>query len=474
MKKGLSLLLSLMVSASAFAGADLDKAFWIIKDGRLATGIERHPYDDLEGKTTSELVDAVSPEGENVMEYQQLSVGLNMLDAMLKFDTPLNLNENYVLVMDYKVPAAHADANLIEGNKPLFIFGFAQTIADMKVKNAPHSDVAMFIDGKWNNTGEWVHTERYIFSNPDFNSIAGMIFSYAREYVEGDLKEFPYIKNLAIAPYQEGVKPFYAEDYDGYGIDEFYFEKNSALVKKVKFYNGGIKPVVPIDDQYKLEDEGMPSLTYFRDFQPDSLRGTDGSGYMDTEILHALQVEPLRDYPVTYPGIQIPKGCNKIFASFLAKKHKNDGGMWIDSASFEEVEGKDLPIRIKFDTGEEVDLANDALTAKWTKFQSEIEVPAGATSCDLLFYALPMGYLVDEMTLSSVKYASGVKNIMASNNAFDIDAYVDQDGKIVVRNGKLVNVFNLTGRVAAESDNIVVIVVENEEGARASKVMLRK
>lgn len=471
MKKCFSLICSLLTSAAAFAGITYDNAYWVIKDGKLAEGITYIPYTDLGTKVPSEIAEVTLPTGENAVEYRQLSQ--DYLDVKVQFDpaNKLDLNKNYIMVLEYMIPSAHAEDKLIEGNKPLFIFGFAKDTADMKDNNAPHSDVAVYIDAKWGQADTWVTTTKYIFSNPEFVTMDGMILSYAREYIKGDLTEFPYIKNLAIVSYEEGVKPFYAEDFDGYGVGEFYQEKNAALTKKVKFYNGGIKPVITEKDIDFFDDEGLPNLVFFRDFQPDSVRGTDGSGYLDDEIQHGIQIESFRD-PVVFPGIAIPEGCTKIYSSLLAKKHKNEKKIWPD-CDYSEVANMDMPIQLKFNTGEVADLANDTIKLQWTKFTGEIDVPAGATSVDLIFNPMPMGYLADEVILSAVRY-TGIKNLLAGENAFEIEAYVDEDGKIVVLNGKLKAVYNMNGRIASENDKIVAIVVENEEGRLASKILFRK
>ena len=128
---------------------------------------------------------------------------------------------------------------------------------------------------------------------------------------------------------------------------------------------------------------------------------------------------------------------------------------------------------MKFNTGEIVDLAKDTIKMIWTKFEGEVKVPAGAESFDLIFKSGKAGYLADNIMFSSKKFAD-VKVNQVDADAFDIVAYVDKNGDIVVVNGELVAAYNMEGRVATKADKVVAIVVKNDKGQLASKVILRK
>lgn len=474
MKRILSSLFSLSMSVAAFAGLSYDNAYWIIKDGRISEGINYVPYSDLENKVPSELADT-TVDGEPVVVYRQLSA--NFLDVRLSLETPLDFSKNYVMVFEYKIPASHADTLLMHGerldHKPLFIFGFVPTATKSDLdRNAPHSDVAVYVDGKWGKTDEWETNVQYMYVPERITTAEAMFFTYAREYIAGDMTEFPYIKNMAIVALDQ-EKPFYAENFDGFGLGEFYDEKIALKPKKgTRVFNGGVNPVISDADVEYASDQGRPSLVAFRDFIPDSLRGQDGSGYYDCEIQHGLQIETDRQDSVVFPGIAIPEGCSKFYSSMLIKKHKNEKGLWPD-ADYSEVKDLDVPIKLKFSTGEIVDIADDRITLQWTKFKSSVDVPAGATSMDLIFYPSKMGYLVDEILFSAAEFTN-VKDFMAQNHAFEVEAYVDDNGEIVVLNGDLQAIYNLNGRIASEGDKIVVILVKNAEGQFSSKLMLRK
>lgn len=469
MKKLLFSIVSLMLSASAFGELSFDDAYWIVKNGKLTDNVEVWDYDpeDLEEKIPNVLKDTIV-DGENLVVYKQISQ--HFLDVRLKFNAnnPLDLSTNYVMMLEYMIPSSHKGTMISDGNKPLWIFGFASNEYNLDTKNATHAETYSVIDAKWGVADEWVTTYKYIYSKSALcdSALYGMNFSYAREYkpgkdyYKGELTEFPYIKNMAFVSIKEG-KPFYAENFDSYDLGEFY-EENFKGLKKKSLYNGDIRPVITTDCRR--------DLMLFRDFLPDSVADQDGSGYIDCELLHALQVESDRD-SIVFPGIAIPTGTEKIYSKMLIKKHKNERGLWKDTTDFAEY---DLPILLKFNTGEIVDLTNDTIKPIWTKYEGEVKVPAGAESFDLIFKGNgKAGYLVDDIMLSSKKFAD-VKVDQFVADAFDIVAYVDENGDIVVLNGELVAAYNMEGRVATKNDKIVAIVVKNDKGQLASKIILRK
>ncbi len=480
MKKLLFSIVSLMMSASAFAELSFDNAYWIIKDGKLTNNVEYWAYDaeDLGSKIPNVLADTVV-DGENVVVYKQISQ--NYLDVRLKFDSknPLDLSSNYVMMIEYKIPESHTGTKIYKGNKPLWMFGFASTENNLKVKNASTAEAYSFIDAKWGVADQWVTAYKYIYAPSSMKELFGMNFSYAREYVKdgeqcnwnGELTEFPYVKNMAFVSIKEG-KPFYAENFDNAGLGYFYLEELKVATKKASDYYGGIKPEYTEECSDYWENEwGRTALYLFRDFLPDSVADQDGSGYIDCEQLHALQVESNRD-SIVLAGIQIPTGTETIYSKMLIKKHKNEDEYW-EEADFSEYSTADLPILLKFNTGEIVDLAKDTIKSIWTKFEGAVKVPSGAESVDLIFKGGKAGYLVDDIMLSSKKFAD-VKVDQVDADAFDVVAYVDENGDIVVLNGDLVAAYNMEGRVATKNDKVVAIVVKNDKGQLASKLILRK
>lgn len=469
MKKLLFSAVSLIASVSAFAEYTYDNAYWIIKDGKMTDNIVYWEYDeeDLGVKIPSEMKDTVV-DGENVVVYKQISQ--DFLDVRLKFKegNQPDLSSNYVLMLEYKIPASHTGTKICEGNKPLWMFGFATTESNLKAKNAPHAESYSFVDAKWGVADEWVTTYKYIYANPSISKLHGMNFTYAREYKLGDLTEHPYVKNMALISLKEG-KPFYAENFDIYSVGEFYLEKLDGSIKKAQ-YNGGVKPVITDDCWDMCDMLSISPLTIFRDFLPDSIKDQDGSGYIDCEELHSLQVETFRD-SIVFPGIKIPSGVDTIYSSMIIKKHKNEKNYWTD-ADPSEYSNADLPIILKFDTGDYIDLANDTIKSIWTMFEGQVPVPAGATSFDLIFKAGLAGYLADNIMLSGNKITDAVFQHAA--NPFEVVAYVDENGDIVVLNGELVAVYNMAGKVASKEDKVVVILVKNEKGQLASKVIVKK
>lgn len=469
MKKLFLLFTTLFASVAATFAGESDN-YYIIKDGRLSENVQIMPYKESDYDDSNLLLDTIV-DGENLMYYVQRS--LSFLDVKLNLEAqPLDLNENYVMVLEYYMSKKCLKAVASECNKkPLFIIGFEPDYATIEKRpNAQKCSASVMIDGKYNPTDEWTTAERYVYANPNDQVIKGMVFSFARE-LHRDIQHYPLIRNFYFKKMDE--KPFYAECFDGYGYgtySDFYNEKIEVYLQEAKFL-GGITPTVSEKDSAIAWDNYTEPIVLFRDFLPDSLKGTDGSGYYDCDLLHALQMEPNRD-SVVFKNIPLPKNCDKIHSQMLVKMHKNEGRWNIASADSAEAHDIDMPIRVKFNNSDEIfDLANDTAKKVWTLYNGELDVPEGATSMDLIFGSMKVAYLVDEIMLSTKEF-NGIANFKA--NAFDVIAYVDNNGEIVVLNGELIASYNLNGQIATKDDKVVIIVVKNEEGTIASKLMIRK
>ncbi len=462
--------------ASSFAGAQSDGKYWIIQDGRLCSDVEVMPYPDKPWNKPNFLKDTVV-NGVNAMYYQQRST--SYLDVKLRLDSmsPMDLSKNYVMVLEYMIP--NAMTTVIDSNistvdkKPLFIIGMENSYETIeKTPNPPHCSVSMYIDGKYGPFDTWVTAKKYVYDNPDIKTIGGIVFSFARE-IKSDIGVYPLIKNFYFEKFETGEKPFYAENFDGYGLGEFYNESWRFGMNQLEIatFNGGIKPTLTETDIAMAKANETVPLIIFRDFLPDSLNGQDGSGYYDCEVLHALQIEPKRD-SIVFEGIAIPNGCSKIYTQMLMKMHKNEGRWVIDPADSLEALSLDMPIKLKFNNGEVVDITNDVLKNQWTLYNGEVTVPSGATSVDLIFGAMKVGYLVDEVMLS-VNPLNDVKDI-DNFKQFNVEAYIDNNGDIVVLNGDLIAAYNLNGKLATINDKAIIIIVKNNEGAIGTKKLIRK
>ncbi len=478
----------LAAAANIFAGNDSDK-YWIIKDGKFVTeNVTTMPYTGRRAQLDipNEMKDTVV-DGENRVVYKQISY--DFLDVKLRLDSlnPIDRSKYQVMVLEYMIPEEHAgtalnydpNKNSLLLQKPLFFIGFEETFA--KLDDAPDinkTSARVAMTAKWGPVNEWVTEKQFIFMNPTYKTIGGIVFSYAREVKAGFdmIHDFPYIKNFYFEPYEAGT-PIYAENFEG-TFANLWAETVGVGKIKDNSYHGGIAPVVSGKDTLKClqGSEDNPKLNLvklFRDYQADSslTSATDGSKYYDTELLQSLEVEANRD-SIVFPGIQIPAGCVKLYSSMLTKKHKNENGNWVD-ADFSTVAGKDMPIKVKFNTGEIVDLAKEEFSMIWNESKGTVDVPTGATSFDLIFCSMPVGYIVDNIIFYyNYKEGDGLNDYLMDNQ-FDIDAYVDANGNIVVLNGELIATYNMKGQIASEADKTVVIFVKNEEGAVASKVMVK-
>lgn len=472
MKKLFLLFTTLFASVAASFAGESDN-YYIIKDGRLTDNVQIMPYNEDDYDNSNLMRDTVV-DGEELIAYIQRS--MTFLDVKMQMNTPLDLNENYVLVLEYYIPKKCLKSVFTESNKkPLFIIGFEPDYATIEKRpNAQKCSASVMIDAKYEETDMWHTAEKYVYANPNKQVINGMVFSFGRE-VTRDIKTYPLIRNYYFKKMDSGVKPFYAESFDGFGFgtnSDFYNEKIEVYLERAEFL-GGITPKVSERDSAIAWDNFTEPIILFRDFLPDSLNGQDGSGYYDCELLHALQMEPNRD-SVVFENIPLPTGCEKIYSQMLMKMHKNEKRWVIAPEDSAEALTIDVPIRVKFDNSDEIfDLTQDTLKKIWTLYKGELTVPEGATSMNLIFGGMKVAYLVDEVMFSTEEF-NGVNDYFSTQPSFAVEAYVDQNGNIVVLNGELIATYNLKGQIATKEDKAIIIVVKNEEGVIASKVMIRK
>ena len=465
-----TLTFALLASIASISASDnvFENAFYVIQDGKLINS-SVVDYDPSVIADPNKIVENVTaPDGSNAVQYQQITTDTkNLPDVKIKFGTPLDINQNYIMFMEYWIPASHAGSSICDGNKPLFIFGLNKDSVSLDKTGVNNAEAAIYIDAKFGATDQWVQSYKYVFINPSVTSVYGMILSYAREHGDADLTEFPLIKTLAFVPSIEGVRPFYAENFRILGDtwSEFIPITGSRKFKSTEIA-GGIKPTI---SDFDLTDDNGKGLSLFRAYEAEGSGNQDGSGYIDGEHFHTLLVEGDRE-PITIENIPLPAGIAQIHSEMLVKKYPKD---LADLADFDNV---DVPISFVFNdaANTEIDvIPGDSLKGIWEKKMAITNVPEGATAVTLKFAAMGVGYLIDDIILSSTTFTDA-DEFLAENNAFEVKAYIDNNGEIVVLNGELQAVYNLNGFTASIEDKVVIIVVKNEEGKVAAAKLIRK
>ncbi|MBR2262260.1 MAG: hypothetical protein IJ916_11275 [Paludibacteraceae bacterium] len=462
MKKIALLTFSVVASIASSLALNFDNAYWVIENGKLSNNVTVREFDSSIVPDPNYLEEGTAPDGTPAVAYKQISTSTSYPDVKLEFTTPLDLTKNYIMVIEYMIPASHAGAAIVGGNKPLFIMSLFDNPEKMDSWGVNSDSVAsvFYIDAKFGATNEWVTTCKYTYANPTRTSIQGMVISYAREVLDGSLTEFAQIKSLGFVANEENVKPFYAENFSNLGL-AFWTDEGSVTNTTAFFYKGGIKPTGSL-------------IKAFRSYEDESTQDQDGSGYIDCELMHGLSVVSDRKNDIVFDSIPLPAGIQEIHSEMLIKYRS---GYKKDTKTLEDVYNDNMPISITFKgagLNETVDLANDTLRGIWTKYKGVVPVPAGAEYIALTFSSLTgVSYVVDEVILSATTFTN-VEDFLAENNAFEVKAYIDANGNIVVLNGELQAVYNLNGSVATVNDKAIIILVKNEEGKVAAAKLIRK
>lgn len=464
MKKIALLTFSVVASIASSLALNFDNAYWVIENGKLSNNVTVREYDSSIVPDPNYIEEGTAPDGTPAVAYKQISTSTSYPDVKLEFTTPLDLTKNYILVMEYMIPASHAEENLIPANKPLFIMALHDNAEKLDSWGVNSDSVisTFYIDAKYSPANEWVTVCKYAFGNPTRTTSMGMIISYAREILDGSISEFAQIKSLAFVADEENVKPFYAENFTHVGTD-FWNESGSTTPNAASSFTGGVKPTGKV-------------VKTFRCFEDGTTKNQDGSGYLDCELMHGLSVASNRKDDIIFDTIALPAGIQEIHSEMLIKYRQDTKN---DTKSLADVSDVDLPITLTFKDanreviGEAVDLAKDTLKGIWTKYKGVVPVPAGAAYVALTISKLEATYVVDNIILSATTFTN-VEDFLAENNAFEVKAYIDANGNIVVLNGELQAVYNLNGSVATVNDKAIVIVVKNEEGKVAAAKLIRK
>lgn len=182
---------------------------------------------------------------------------------------------------------------------------------------------------------------------------------------------------------------------------------------------------------------------------PDNWTGSDGSGYLSSELFHGLWVKSPMEYKDEFEGqnvvlafqnIHIPKDAMKIKIECLVT---TDPGITILTGDPSE----QIPMYIQFDNGEKTQFFKDSIiNGVYTYELDEVVVPKGAETLTILMEAHPtISYIVDNLVLSSDNPLQGCGDYIGL-----LDNLSD-DFTISVSPNPATDVVNIVGVDAVES-----------------------
>ena len=300
-------LLSLSAFAlGAFASANAADQY-LIQNGKFAEGVEILAYgedadgtpivyDPMEETTAPDNTPAVSITHKNTYK-----------DVRFYVADGIDINENWCFEIEYYYTDSSAfSACYGKAKKPVLVFG---CVEDTVGGHYGYDDnfYSFYRDVKFTSSENTWKTETVKLPiKPSISSFKMLTMAYLREAAEIKDSQVFYIKNMKFT--NLGNRPFFAEDFNtlmpyqneasGATIVYKYINAdgsfktptsvtvstNNPLTSCTKLMTSGIPVYAEITDNCKMSKAVVKALRLFED------EGTDGSGYMDTEIFAGMQI----------------------------------------------------------------------------------------------------------------------------------------------------------------------------------------
>lgn len=409
-------LASLTLSSVSAAEAE----FPIIKDGKLADGIEVIEHVDAGDKIE---FDKECPAGGAAALYTTEAVYSNV--RFYAKEKPLNLDETWIVEVEYYYDEKNDDGNYnipdvyYDEKWNLLTFGIAEDTLGGVYGPQVETDIDAKFEGQVfrGNAGKVCKDSAYIFSRPDkFTKGARLLtFSFCDQMKAGGDQtrgQQLYIKNLRVV--SNGHKPFYAEKFSYSGLEawtesfskiENYIVDEKDGTYKVALATSGTKQInanwvggialTSGNSGSKVQSHCGVARSY-------EDNGTDASlKYYDSEILHALAVAKANVSSSYIWGIPVEEIAGKdITIDFISKwkaKEKEEGF----TAETEDALRK-LPVYVIFD--EKIDEAIDLdylINGMWSAYSKTITIPAGTKTMSIKFAPNDnFSYLIDNLFLT--------------------------------------------------------------------------
>lgn len=295
-----------MLAATAIGSANAGE-YYLIKDGKLHEGVEIMEYEipeentffsettapdgtpafSLKGQTRYKDTRFYFPEGIDLSKYWNVEIEFYFKDGDLDVighrgsDNGLKwpaINMGYIA--DTVTVGKKTNDRLDDS--------YCQNSFDVKIKNKP--DV-------WNVERQMIYAP---VSQTEFKCF---VLGWQRQILRQDSIGPVYIKNLKF--YGEGSRPFFAEDFNTQAAYAQTFDNVQTYVVNSPQYDDPVALDEDYSENFDIfanQHSGLPiysgfidgarkaqsKVSYRRLYEDE---GTDGSGYFDPEILHAISIE---------------------------------------------------------------------------------------------------------------------------------------------------------------------------------------
>lgn len=433
MKKVGLLLLSASLAATSFAS----DAIYLIKDGKLQNGVTYASWTDAEGIPCATLT-----EGDGfatlVQQGTYYDAKLTIDQSVLNFDL---MGRN--LVVEYQLPSeamlydasmeAQANNTASKKDKPaLIISASAGEDDDAKFEYKDANSISFVnVDGKFNPAAEkgFVTYNGCAFAK-SARPVSSVFLAYNRElaYKEGGQAPMK-IKNLYYE-YPNDVQPFFSCAFDS---DNTWIESINMFATNPDGSMNALCGSFFFQDQKGMVIKGDTKGSYAVVFKmlyengDDNWTGSDGSGFLSSELYHGLLVMSPLDFPkkfkeqtidLLFEDIALPatmKG-GEISISALVKADPKT------SAILKGDETEKIPMFVKFDNDDkEIQIFGDSIiNGLYTQESATISVPAGASKFSIIFKSHPeISYVVDNL-ICAANYKNSVAQVNGDSKSLSI------------------------------------------------------
>lgn len=389
MKRLIYFLMSLALGASTVSAQEKMKdAYYLIKDGVFQSGVkvDTSVYCPLEVT----LHDGYLSLKKKNLYYQRL---LLLIDPSHK---PLMLKDMN-LVVEYKLPetALCDSSHWMNSYNNRCVWKDAPTMAIKAYTEDDYLVSRVYIDGKFdvNSAKDFVTYNHFSYPVVNNRKIKTVVIDYMDRWewvdTENDLTpDSVCIKNLYYAKPFDAPRVIFSSQFDGSNTWDEYQIAPSCQDKVVFSTNN--------------EDDYAPEVKKIFLNQRSNWTGSDGSGYLSSELNHGVYVKNNAFYKryvqktdsMFLTPISIPKGVRNLDFECLVR---------VDRRIKQGAKCEKIPVYIQFDNSKQlVELFNDTIPNVYTKISSRKSVPAGAKSFKIYFLQAPTAmYVVDNLIIST-------------------------------------------------------------------------